>query len=282
MKEPLKGYSADRFLITPEALRGRLDDPDLVLVDSRPLEDYQAGHLPGACHIDLFELRLGDSSDAALASFCRTMEQVLAEAGVTPASTVVFYEEVSGMRASRGVFLMEYFGSPKASMLDGGLTAWRAAGGPLTEEFPQPSPGAFTARPVEGLLATCDDIIASLERDGVVLLDARRPAEHTGEEVRAARGGHIPRAVNIEWTENLDPNGAFKAADALRALYTAQGVEPEKEIVTYCQGGYRSSNAWLALKLIGYPRVRNYLASWAEWGNRDDTPIACPAPPKAT
>lgn len=279
MREPLKGYSNDRFLITAEALLERLEDSDIVLVDSRPLEDYQAGHLPDACHIDLFELRLTDSSDAACASFHHTMERVLAEVGVTPGSTVVFYDEVSGMRSSRGVFLMEYFGFPEASLLDGGLTAWQSAGGPMSDEVPEPSRGTFTARLVGDLLATCGDIIGGLGRDDVVLLDARRPSEYSGEEVRTARGGHIPGAVNVEWTENLDPNGAFKPADALRAIYATRGVVPEKEIITYCQGGYRSSNAWLALKLIGYPRVRNYLSSWAEWGNRDDTPIACPASP---
>ena len=276
MTEPLKGYSNENLIITAEALNERLNDPGLVLIDTRPLEDYQAGHLPGACHVDLFQLRLVESSDATLATFHQTMERTRADASVTPASTVIFYEDTSGMRAPRGVFLLEYFGSGNGAMLDGGMQSWQAAGGSLTVEVPQPTTGSFTARPREGLIATCDDILQSLGRDDILLLDARRPAEHSGEEVRAARGGHIPQAVNVEWTRNLDSSGAFKSADELKALYADRGVAPEKEIITYCQGGYRSSNAWLALKLIGYPRVRNYLASWAEWGGRADTPISCP------
>ncbi len=279
MSEPVKGYTNDSLVITPEALQARMEEPGLVLIDTRPLEDYQAGHLPGARHIDLFRLRLNESNEAAQAVFIQTMEHVLSDAGVTPASTVVFYEEISGMRAARGVYLMEYLGSHNASILDGGLQAWRAAGGALTNTPLEASPGSFSAQPEEDLLASCQYILHSLDRQEVVLLDARRETEHTGEEVRAIRGGHIPKAVNIEWKENLDRSGAFKSADALRALYEVHGVTPEKEVITYCQGGYRSSNSWLALKLIGYPRVRNYLASWAEWGDRPDTPIVCPASP---
>jgi thiosulfate/3-mercaptopyruvate sulfurtransferase len=276
MTEPVKGYSDDSLIVTPEALIEKLDDPGLVIIDTRPLEDYQEGHLSNARHMDLFRLRLKESSEAAISSFVQTMEHVLADAGVTPDSTVVFYDDISGMRAARGVFIIEYFGYHNAAMLDGGITAWRQAGGDITNAPSEPSPGSFSANPVEDLLATCQYVLHGLEREEVVILDTRSPTEHSGEEVRAARGGRIPRSINIEWKDNLDSGGAFKSADSLRALYTDHGVTPDKEIITYCQGGYRSSNTWLALKLIGYPQVRNYLASWAEWGERTDTPIDCP------
>jgi thiosulfate/3-mercaptopyruvate sulfurtransferase len=250
-----------------------------VVIDTRPFEDYEGGHIPRARHIDLFRLRLKDSSEAAVSAFNQTMEHVLADAGVTPDSKVVFYEDNSGMRAARGVYLMEYYGFARSAILDGGVEAWCESGGELTGELPKVSAGDFTARPVEEFLATCQYILNSLEREDAVLLDARRPTEYSGEEVRGTRGGHIPRAVHIEWKENLDDRGAFKSAEALSALYAVHGVTPDKEIITYCQGGYRSSNTWLALKLIGYPRVRNYLASWAEWSDRTDTPVICPFTP---
>lgn len=279
MMEPIKGYTSDSLIITAEALLERLDETGLIIIDNRPLEDYQRGHLPRARHMDLFRLRLNESGEAAMGAFIQTMEHVLADAGVNSESTVVFYDDISGMRAARGVFLMEYFNSHNAVLLDGGLKAWLAAGGETTTEPYEPKAGSFTAQPEEDLVASCQYILHAMEREDVVLLDTRRATEHTGEEVRAARGGHIPRAVHLEWKENLDEHGAFKPADALRSMYEAQGVTPDKEVITYCQGGYRSSNSWLALKLIGYPRVRNYLASWAEWGDREDTPIACPHTP---
>ena len=94
--------------------------------------------------------------------------------------------------------------------------------------------------------------------------------------MRAARGGAIPGAVHLEWTNNLGPDGAFKPADELQADVRAAGVTPDREVVTYCQGGYRAAHSYIALRLIGYPRVRNYIGSWKEWGDRIDLPIEQP------
>jgi thiosulfate/3-mercaptopyruvate sulfurtransferase len=82
--------------------------------------------------------------------------------------------------------------------------------------------------------------------------------------------------VHLEWTNNLDAAGAFKPAAELRAMYEAKGITPDKEVIPYCQGGYRSAHAYLALRLLGYPRVRNYLGSWKEWGDKTDLPIVEP------
>jgi len=97
--------------------------------------------------------------------------------------------------------------------------------------------------------------------------------------VRSARGGAVPGAIHIEWTRNLAADGTFKPADDLRAMYEAAGVTPDREVIAYCQGGYRAANSYLALRLLGYPNVSNYLGSWREWGDRLDLPIEHPATP---
>src|SRR5690606_10849155 len=112
-----------------------------------------------------------------------------------------------------------------------------------------------------------------LARQDAALLDTRTVEEHRGTLVRAARGGTIPGSVHLEWTENLGPEGAFKPAADLRAMYDRAGITPDREVVSYCQGGYRGAHSYLALRLLGYPRVRNYLGSWREWGDRTDLPI---------
>jgi thiosulfate/3-mercaptopyruvate sulfurtransferase len=109
-----------------------------------------------------------------------------------------------------------------------------------------------------------------------VLLDTRSDGEYCGTTVRAARGGAIPGAVHIEWTRNLSPDGEFKPATELRKMYEQAGVTPDREVITYCQGGYRAAHSYLALRLLGYPKVRNYIGSWKEWGDRTNLPIEVP------
>ena len=123
-------------------------------------------------------------------------------------------------------------------------------------------------------------------RFGIVSGNRTRPslirgatANICGTQVRAARGGAIPGAVHLEWTNNLGPDGAFKPAGELKEMYERAGVTPDREVVTYCQGGYRAAHSYLALRLIGYPRVRNYIGSWKEWGDRTDLPIEHPKEP---
>ncbi|MEE8129085.1 MAG: rhodanese-like domain-containing protein, partial [Vicinamibacterales bacterium] len=103
--------------------------------------------------------------------------------------------------------------------------------------------------------------------------------EYCGTTVRAKRGGAIPGAVHVEWTRNLDASGAFKSAAELREMYESVGVTPDREVITYCQGGYRAAQTYLALRLLGYPRVRTYIGSWKEWGDKEELPIETPGAP---
>ena len=108
--------------------------------------------------------------------------------------------------------------------------------------------------------------------DGLIL-DTRSREEFVGDDVRAVQGGAIPGAVNLEWLENLNDDGTMKPADKLRRQFEASCVTPDKEIVAYCQTGYRSAHAYTALRLLGYERVRNYLGSWRECGDKIHLPV---------
>jgi thiosulfate/3-mercaptopyruvate sulfurtransferase len=185
-------------------------------------------------------------------------------------------DQQSGLRAARAFWFLEYFGHQNVRVLDGGVDAWHRAGLPLSTN-PEPPVGVeWQESPRRELLATWRDVVDRLGNPNVLLLDTRTKDEYTGRLVRARRGGAMPDAVHIEWTRNLDDHGAFRPASELRALYEAAGVTPDREVVTYCQGAYRAAHSYLALRLLGYPRVRVYLGSWKEWGDRDQTPVVIP------
>jgi thiosulfate/3-mercaptopyruvate sulfurtransferase len=190
--------------------------------------------------------------------------------------TVVFYEGISGMRAARGFWLLEYLGHTDAHVLDGGFQAWQAAGYPVTTEAPRVREVQFQPRLRESLHISADDLHGLLGTDTLALLDTRTDDEYLAKNVRAARGGTIPGAVHLEWVHNLKADGTFKAAAELRSMYAAAGIHPDQTVVAFCQGGYRSSHTYLALRLLGYPHLRNFIGSWKEWGDRQDLPIEVP------
>ncbi|HEX6211813.1 MAG TPA: sulfurtransferase [Methylomirabilota bacterium] len=275
-----KGYANPHLLITPEALAPllRSERPDRpTLIDLRPAEQFAAGHLPHAVHLDLFGLSLVDTDAAPLRAYLWMIEHLFATRGVRADRPVVVYDEVSGIRAARAFWFLELFGHPQVRLLDGGVRGWTAAGQRLTTEAEAPEATDWHGERVLERLATWKDVLDRLARQDAALLDTRTVEEHRGTLVRAARGGTIPGSVHLEWTENLGPQGAFKPAADLRAMYDRAGITPDREVVSYCQGGYRGAHSYLALRLLGYPRVRNYLGSWREWGDRTDLPIEAPS-----
>ena len=274
----MNGFANPQLLTTPSALAAALAaSPRPLVIDLRPPEDFATGHIPGSVHLDLWGVSLIDTDPAPLKAFMWMIDHLFNLRGVDANTPVVVYDDQSGVRAARAFWFLEYFGHPRVQVLDGGFGAWLRAGLPVTREAAAPPKSTWTGTPQEHTIATWRDVQARLGNPGVVLLDTRSDGEYAGTTVRARRGGRIPGAVHVEWTRNLGPDGAFKPADELRQMYQQAGVTPDKEVVTYCQGGYRAAHGYLALRLLGYPRVRNYTGSWKEWGDREGLPVERPA-----
>ncbi len=278
-------------------LRAHLDDSDLRLVHvSVNRGVYALRHVPGAVfgalHGELAEEGPDPVSGAVREYLVPSADHVgatLGRWGVRPGDRVVFYDDVGRNRqAIRGYWLLRLYGWPSALLrvLDGGLPAWMRAGLPVTRAVPdgEPAPAVTLGAPDSTLLATADDVLAwSREsgRDGegggargpVRILDVRTPAEYSGDDVRALRGGHVPGAVNLEWSGFLHPDGTFRSAAEIRARAEAAVGDATGLRAAYCQGGVRAALAWFALsELAGLP-VRSYAGSWEEWGNRTDLPV---------
>jgi thiosulfate/3-mercaptopyruvate sulfurtransferase len=275
-----KQYTRETLLTTVAELQAELGSTNLCIIDVRPAEDYAKGHIPGATHFDLFGLSLIDTTDAPLKAFMFMIHHVLELRGVSESKEVSFYEDNSGMRAARGVWFMEYYGHPNVKMLDGGFQAWKAAGAPITTDCAVPKAATFKITDRRDVLATANDVLQSLNNKGIAILDTRSKGEYLGTHVRAARGGAIPGAVHIEWTDNIAPDGTFKSNADLKSMYEKAGITPDKEVISYCQGGYRAAHSYVALRLLGFAKVRNYIGSWKEWGDRTDLPIETPGAKK--
>ena len=289
-EENQKGYVNPQLLVNPNELASllgvssgsatgrpmKVDASTPILIDLRPAEVFVTGHIPGAVHLDLYGLSLVNTDAEPLDAFLWMIAHLLTTRGVDGHRTVVVYDDQSGMRAARAFWFLELFGHQDVRVLDGGVGSWERQGFFTTTEATVPNKANWKVGRVEARLATWRDLQERLGQPEVVILDTRSDGEYFGTTVRAKRGGAVPGAVHIEWTKNLNSEGEFKSASELVALYEAAGVTAEKDIVSYCQGGYRAAHSYLALRLIGYPRVRNYVGSWKEWGDREDLPIENP------
>ncbi len=267
----------DNQFLVDAAWLARSAGRNVVLIDTRPAGEFWAGHLAGARHLDPFPFHYYDTSPKAIGEFTQQSEWIFSALGITGKETAVFYENDAGMRAARGAWILEYLGHPAVKILDGGLRA--LAGARMTEGADPVTPYPFKASARPEILATYDQVIDALGRPGMRIFDVRSEAEYYGENVRAKRGGAIPGAINRDWVVSLDAEGKFKSPQELKAIFEALGFSPHDEIIAYCQGGYRAAHAYYALRLAGFPKARNYLGSWGEWGNREDLPIETPRRP---
>ncbi|NJN39964.1 MAG: sulfurtransferase [Gammaproteobacteria bacterium] len=283
---PIGDFPDRRYLIDSSALGERIEA--VTLIDLRPAEDFSLGHIAGSRHLDIYGVSLNDSSDAPLNAFLPIFRTLFGARGVSPDKPVVIYDHESGERAARAVWLLAVLGHPDVRILDGGTQAWAASGKPLvrlTDAPPPtdpacapPTPPPFKGTPNRDLLATRFDVERAIDDDQAVIIDVRRETEYRGTERRSRRAGTIPGAVHIFWRDHLDAKGAFRPAAEIREIYASRGATPDKTIIPFCHGGYRSASTFLALKSLGYPHVRNYVSSWGEWGNREDSKIVVPDP----
>lgn len=264
------------LVVEPEELEAALGREGLLVVDLSKPELHAQLHVPGAVHLDYARIVAARKPVVGLLPEADALGTALATAGITPATHVVAYDDEGGGKACRLLWTLDVLGHRGFSLLNGGLHAWanerhRAESG-MTP--PTPAPRYPVTYRDEGR-ADADYIRTHLDDPGVRLLDARSPEEYQGFKRLAARAGHIPGAANLEWTRAMDPNRnlRLRAEAELRALLEPVGIDPSREVITYCQSHHRSAHTYIMLKSLGFERVRGYPGSWSDWGNRDDTPV---------
>ena len=267
-------YANAHLLIETEQLAAQLQQPGLRILDLRSQEKYAQGHIPGAVFFDTTQLK--DPVEKLYAPGPETVARILSAHGISNETRVVAYDDQGGLWATRLWWVLDYYGHPQAQVLNGGWNKWVKENRPVDQSVPSVTPTPYTPKRNENVVCTLDYLLANLNRPDVVIVDARTAAEYNGIDVRAQRGGHVPNAVNIDWQRNLtsEEPRVWKPARELRQLYESAGVTPNKQVITYCQTGVRAAHVFFTLRLLGYQTVRTYDGSWAEYGNRPDTPIA--------
>lgn len=262
-------------ILPPESLAELPRTNGLVIVDLCKPETFARTHIPSAVHVDYARIVTGIPPVMGLLPDAAAFAAVLGDAGISPASRVVAYDDEGGGRAARFLWTLELAGHRGLALLDGGLHAWAGAGMPLTAGLSPPVPARYDVRFGDTIVAPREYILARLGAADLALVDARSPEEYRGEKMFATRGGHIPGAVNFNWVDAMDRNRHLRILDedALRRCFRELGVTPDKEVVVYCQTHHRSAHTWWLLRHLGYEDVRGYPGSWSEWGNRADTPI---------
>lgn len=263
------------LLIEPAQLQPLLGTPNLLLVDlSRP-EQHAKAHLPGAVFLPYTQLSRGVPPGPGKLPSEALMSKVMSSIGLTPDTHVVAYDDEGGGWAGRFLWTLDVIGHPHYSYLNGGLHAWTAEKRPLVAGIERPTPSQYQARYHNDPIMTKEDIQARLGDPSLAIWDARSMDEYFGRSLTAQKNGHIPGAVLYEWTRAMDPHNHLRLRDldSLRAELKKLGISADKTIVTHCQTHHRSGFTWLVGKILGFPHIKAYPGSWAEWGNDPATPV---------
>lgn len=259
-------------LISPKELAARATE-NLLIVQVTSTRVYDAAHVPGAVNVEPRELVSGTPPATGKLPDRSRLTALFRRIGYTHGAEVVTLDDEGGGWAGRFAWTLDVIGNNNWRYLDGGLHAWHAAGLPLSRD-------TFTRRPTEveididtGPIAEAEDILAGLGDPGFLVWDCRSAEEFAGRKIAAARAGHIPGAVNLDWLDLMDQSRQLRLIEGLQDLLTRHGITPDRDIVTHCQTHHRSGLTYMAARLVGLPRIRAYHGSWSEWGNRFDTPV---------
>jgi thiosulfate/3-mercaptopyruvate sulfurtransferase len=263
------------ILIEPEELQPFLADENLLIIDQSKLETFLSAHVPGAVHLDFKDLPWGKKPTPGALPSLAQLSVVFSNIGLTLDKHVIVYDDEGGGWAGRLIWALDMIGHSRYSYLNGGIHAWLQAGLATDQGQQDVIKSDYTvAELTHEFQLTKNQIMERLDSDDFAIWDARSAKEYSGEKVNAARGGHIPGAVNYEWTLGMDTDRGLriKNLEKFDALLNSLGLTKDKEIATHCQTHHRSGFTYLVGKVLGR-NMKAYAGSWAEWGNDENAPI---------
>ncbi len=277
--QPVFANGSTPVLVETQWLKDNLDQSGMriIYIGGMAKDDkanFDAKHVPGSTYVGIGSL-MGVLGNGSAPPDKAKFEALMSELGISNNTHIVLFGVGGGNPFITNAFwLMKYFGHKNISYLNGGITKWNEENRETTGKPAKITPTKYNAVPDESIRADADYVLQNLKNPKVAIVDARDACEYDGTKNVGynKRTGHIPGAVNLNFhPTNLNKDGTFKSVEELKAIYESKGVTKDKEVITYCQGGVRAAHTYLVLKhFLGYPKVRNYVGSWGEWGNRLD------------
>jgi thiosulfate/3-mercaptopyruvate sulfurtransferase len=279
-----RGYAQPDALVSTEWVAAHVNDPGVRIVEvDVDTAAYEQGHVPGAVGWN-WNTQLCDTKVRDIVPK-EALESLLSKSGIGNDTLIVLYGDNNNWFAAWALWQLKVYGHKDVRLMDGGRKKWLLEERQLSTDAPTHAAKSYRAlNPDISLRSFLPEVRAAMERGDTSMVDVRSPAEFTGEILAppglpetCQRGGHIPGARNIPWVQAANEDGSFKTAAELKALYEGKGVTPDRDVITYCRIGERSSHSWFALKyLLGYKNVKNYDGSWTEWGNLVGAPVEKP------
>ncbi len=267
------------LIISPEDFAKDLEsyntNKNICIVDLSSESNYLAGHIPGAVFLPFQSLVSGLAPAPGKLPSVERLVDVINYLGTTNETHFIVYDDEGGGWAGRFIWTLDVIAHKHYSYIDGGMIAWQSAGLELESGQPnaKPNMGSITQLDIDrSYIVDLETIMREIDENTFVVWDARSPEEYSGSRVNAAKGGHIPGAINVEWTELMDPKRAYRIRSDAKEFLEKRGIDGTKPIITHCQSHHRSGFTFLVGKELGYD-IRAYDGSWAEWGNHPDTPV---------
>jgi thiosulfate/3-mercaptopyruvate sulfurtransferase len=275
-------YANKDALVDTDWLEQNLDSSDIAIVEvDEDTSAYEKGHIPNAIAIN-WETELHDQPRRDFVSSAQ-LAKLLGEKGISNDQTIILYSGNNNWFAAYAYWLFKYRGVDNVKLLNGGRKKWELESRLLNQDDSGRSSTSFQIGPENpDIRIFREEVLERAKSGNAAWVDVRSPEEFRGEllapphlpQEQAQVPGHIPGASNITWSKAVNEDGTFKSADELKALYEAEGITADKDVVAYCRIGERSSHSWFVLKeLLGFENVRNYDGSWTEYGSLVGVPV---------